>query len=92
MSYNFSITTKPKARKDYHCCAWEWLADCDWSEFDQLTFSERKAIVRAKRNNFMIKRGDIYTKTTGKYEGEFVVFRAIPELNAICKKYDIYDN
>jgi len=92
MEWDFCTITHPKARKDYPCDAWEWLSDCDYKEFTTLTFSERKSIVKAKKNGFKIKRGDIYILCKGKFDGEFAVSRAIPELDAICKKYDIYQD
>ena len=92
MSWQFSTTTEQVARKDYSCDAWGWLDNDDWREFTSLTFSERKAIVRAKRNGFKIKAGERYIKTAGKWGGEFCTFRAIPALNDICKKYDVYED
>lgn len=88
--WDFCTITHPKARKDYPCDAWGWLSNCDCQEFSTLTFSERKSIVKAKRNSFKIKRGEIMYKCSGRFDGEFTIFRAIPELDAICKKYDIY--
>ena len=92
MSWKFFTRTEPIAKKEYDCDAWLWLRNCDYTEFDQLTFSDRKAIVRAKRNGFKIQPGDKYIKVEGLWEGDFVTFRAIPELDAICHEYDVYED
>lgn len=89
--WDFCVQSEPIARKEYQCEAWEWLYNVDWYQFTELTFSERKAIARAKRNNFEIKPGEKYLKVQGKWDGEFQTFRAIPSLDAICRKYDVYE-
>jgi hypothetical protein len=80
----------PVARKDYSCDSWEWLSNA-WPLGDFLSFTEMRKVVKAKRNSYKIKKGDRYFKQTGLYDGEFYTFRAIPDLNEICMKHDIYD-
>jgi hypothetical protein len=91
MSWDFFKFTEPKANKEYPCDSWSWLSNCDDIDFSELTFSERKAIAKAKRNGFKIKPGEMYRKVEGKWDGEFTTFRAIIALDDICHKYDIYD-
>ena len=87
--WDFSGETQPTARKDYHCDASEWLSNFDDSDFD----AQDLAIINlARSENNKILKGTKYIKVTGKYEGDFCTFRAKPELNAICIKYDIYDD
>ncbi len=81
-------TTTQKARKDYECEASEWILNaCDPDEFSK---EDREVIEKAKSEEFMIRKGEQYTKTTGKLEGEFTTFRARLDMNAICIKYDLY--
>ena len=82
--------TNPVARKDYPCMASEWI--CNGSELLDFTFSERKLIVKAYRNNWKIKKGERYTYQSMVCCGEFYVFKAITDLHFICIKYDIYED
>jgi len=82
-----------KAKKDYICDACDSL--CDYlfeSEITGFTIAEYRAIVRAKRNRFMIKKGQEYLRQANVCGGDFMVFRAIPEIHDICLKYDIYQD
>ncbi len=82
--------THPVARNPYNCDACEWILNsCDPSD---LTFSERKTLVKARRNEFMIKKGEKYTYQALVYWGDFIVFKAITSIHLICLKYDIYDD
>ena len=79
----------PMAKKDYSCDACVWLFESDYRY--GLTISEYRSIIKAQRNGCRIKAGSKYIYQCGKYEGDFYVFRAIPEIHAICLKYDMYD-
>ena len=81
---------KPKARKVYHCMAWDWLEQA-WPLGEHLTFSEMREVVKAKRNKYRIKKGEQYLYQTGIQDGDLVTFRAIPAIHDICIKYDFYD-
>ena len=82
--------TTQRARKEYGCDASEFLyANC-LSDLDGITFTEKKAIANARRNNWKIKPGEEYFKQISKYDGEFCMFRAIPAIDEICRKYDLY--
>lgn len=89
MGWELESVTQPVARKDYHCQASDWveragLEEADYSAEDWAT------IEKARAENWAIKKGTQYTKTEGKWEGEFSVFRARLDLDAICQKYGIY--
>jgi len=53
--------SKPKARKDYWCMASEFLTNGDIRDCT-FTFTEWRYIVKAKRNNWKVKKGEIYTR------------------------------
>jgi hypothetical protein len=82
--------TQPTAKKDYPCDACEWLLNGGYPE--GMTISEWRSIVRAKRNGWKIKAGQKYIKQAGIYEGDFYCTRSIPEIHAICLKYDVYES
>ena len=86
---------EPVARKDYPCEASEWLVeDCYYlDDIGSLTFSEKKVLVKARRNNWKVKKGDKYIRFTQRScEGQIFDSKVIPEIHAICLKYDIYEN
>lgn len=86
--------TRPVARKRYLCNACEWIAALlpyDLTDY-KLTCSELREVVRARRNNWQIVPGQQYIREIQKEDGELVVWRAIPAIDAICRKYDIYED
>lgn len=87
--WDFCEETTPKARKEYDCeAADHWcnagLAECDIDDQDW------QIIQKAKSENYKIKSGDRYVNVSGKWEGEFDVFRARIDMNDICHKYGLY--
>lgn len=85
--------SKHIARKKYTCNACEWidaLLPYDLSDYE-MTYTELKEIVKARRNGWQIVPGQQYIREIGIYEGDFYVWRGIPAIDAICYKYDIYD-
>lgn len=88
MGWYICTTTTPTARKDYPCEASQLIINvCDWSMF---TFAEKRMLVKARRDGWKIKKGQQYVKCSGKWEGEWTEFRARPEMNDLCQKYNIY--
>lgn len=87
--WDMQTVTTPKARKDYPCEACQWLLNDCWQEADY-TPEEWQQMEQAKADGYKILSGQKYIKVSGKWEGEFAVFRARPEIDAICQKYDIY--
>lgn len=82
-------TSYPIAKKDYSCDACHWLNEGGLP--DGMTISEIKTFIRAKRDGFKIKAGQKYVKVVQIWCGDFSVFKARPEIDDICKKYDIYE-
>lgn len=83
--------SKPKARKDYSCDACQFLFALDYPLDLGLTFTEKKAIVNARINNYSINKGDEYIHQFNTNGSESWTFRAIPEIHAICSKHKIYE-
>lgn len=91
MSWEIAKVEHPVARKNYQCQASVWIDNTVGffrSEFDPEDWEKIKV---AAKKDFKILKGEKYKKISGKFDGEFGVFRAIPELDDICKKYDLYD-
>ncbi len=89
MSWDFFNTTSPIARKDYPCDACEWLIN---TSPDFLSEEEKALFKEAEEDNFKIRKGTAYMKLKGKWDGEFSVFRARPEINEICMRHRIYQD
>lgn len=82
------------ARKKHRCNACEWIDASGVKDFvfhDKPTYAELRAIARAKRNNWCIMPGQEYIQQVCKTDGDFWVWRALPEIDAICRKYDLYE-
>lgn len=87
-------THKHIARKQYTCNACEWISE--WIEGPGLwdyefTCAELREIVKARRNAWCIMPGQEYIREVGIHDGELIVWRGLPAINAICRKYDIYE-
>jgi hypothetical protein len=82
------------ARKNYGCDACEWITPMDdIAVFAlELTFTERRAIVKARKNGWRILKGEpCLTYTLVSCDGKDIIrCRAIPEIDAINIKYDVY--
>jgi hypothetical protein len=87
--WDFCTTTTPIASKDYDCDAAVWLENCDTWEF---TEAEQDIIADANNQGNKILKGTRYKKTVGRFDGEFCVFRARLDLDAICLDNDVYDD
>ncbi len=90
--YGTIRTETPVARKEYICDAWTWLENDAEYYSGEFTFAELRAMVRAKRNHGKIMPGQKYLKVIGNWCGDFGVFRAIPEINDICMRLDMYED
>lgn len=69
----------------------DWIINGDVDPM-RLTFAERRQIVKARRNGWLIKAGEQYVKQAIKDCGDFGSFVAIPALHEICLKYDLYEH
>jgi len=92
-------TSEPIARKNYGCDACIWITEPglerDESFMKDLTFAEKRAIAKAHLNGWRVMKGEKHLQATiVSCDGDLVSWRAIPEIDAICNKYDlfIYDN
>ncbi|APD92032.1 hypothetical protein BM525_19305 (plasmid) [Alteromonas mediterranea] len=88
MSWSLRTESTPRARKTYQCDACEWLVNVGT---DDLSEDELSLYEQAKSENFSVQPGQTYVKVEGIWDGEFTVFRARPEINAICTKHKLYD-
>jgi hypothetical protein len=80
----------PKARKDHWCMSCDFLREEFEETFNRLTFSEKKAIVRAKRDNWQIKKGQVYERQFCTDGHDVWTFKARIEISAICNRLDLY--
>jgi len=87
--WDLAETTTPVARKEYPCGAWDWICNAGLDELDYKP-EDWRVIQDAKKEGCKILKGSKYTKTSGKYDGEFSVFRARIDLDKICQDYGLY--
>lgn len=78
----------PVAKKSHHCDALQYILE-DYED-GTYTYAELRQIAKAKRQRGMILPGQRYLRIVQIYDGDFCVFRAIPEIDDICRKYDLY--
>ena len=87
--WEIETVTYPKARKEYHCQASDCINQCGLCERD-FEPKDWLTIKAAEKENYKILKGTKYVKISGKWEGEFSVFRARLDLNDICNKEQLY--
>lgn len=80
--------SRPIARKPHRCGAYEWIMET--YEDGSFTYQELRQIAKVRRNKGMIMPGQKYIRQAQIYEGDFCVFKALPDMDEICRKYDIY--
>lgn len=91
MDWDFCTESKQVARKDYQCDAMDWICNIGYGE-NEYDPEDWAAIEKARSEGCKILKGQIYVKVSGKWDGEMSVFRARPEINDICRKYEIYSD
>lgn len=79
---------RPVARKRYPCDAYFWIMEL--YEDGRFEYQDLRKIVRMRRQKGMIQPGQQYIYQTQIFEGDFCVFKADIEMDAICRKYDLY--
>jgi len=89
MGWELESVTQPVASKTFNCQASDWINNADLGQADYSP-EDWATIKKAQFEKWEIRPGTQYTKTEGKWEGEFSVFRARLDLDAICQKYGIY--
>jgi hypothetical protein len=82
--------SRPTARKEHDCGACEWLLAYGVNGMGY-SFSELREVVKAKRNNWKIMKGQKYVRQTNTFEGQLYTFKVIPEIHNICLKYNLYE-
>ena len=82
---------KPTAIREHECMACEWILNGDGINGMGFTRPELRALSRARKNKWRIVKGQEYIKQGNTYEGEVYTFKAIPEIHAICLKYNLYE-
>ena len=84
------------ARKNYGCDACTWISEPglerDEGFMSELTFTEKRAIAKAHLNGWRVMKGEkCMTATLVSCDGQDIVrFRAIPEIEAINQKHNMY--
>ncbi|MBE0470399.1 MAG: hypothetical protein IBX55_12950 [Methyloprofundus sp.] len=81
---------QPIARKDHICNSSEILIQSLAYMIHNLTFAEKREIVKARRNNWAIKKGERYNKQVNKMDGEIYDWKSIPAIHKICIDHDLY--
>lgn len=83
---------KPKANKDHECDSCLYASEFIQSNGlpEKITFFEKRQLIIARRKSMKIKKGNIYLNQSVEYEGALHTFKAMPEIHAICLKYDFY--
>lgn len=80
-----------KARKDHECMACVFIIESGILDECELSFSEFRSVVKAKRDDLKIKKGQYYLSQTVRFEGELRSFKARPDIHDICIKHDLYE-
>ncbi len=80
------------ARKDHEDSAGVWIryALSDIRNSGELTFGELRSIAKLQANGWKILKGEKYVDCVIKQDGELHQFKCKDEINAICKKLDLY--
>lgn len=79
-----------KSKKKRRCDAWMIISECLSEVADDCNFAEKRALVKALRNNGLIDIGEPYIRQFNKMDGETYTWIAIPELHEICLNQDLY--
>jgi hypothetical protein len=83
-------TTYPVARKKHDCNACDWIEPCLQDIFCELTFKEKRAIVRMKNQKCKIFPGQKYIYSVGVWNGDFCIYKADLEMHDICVQHDLF--
>lgn len=82
----------PIAKTSHECMACPWLFNNLIDYWCDLTFSEKRALVVARRQKEMILPGQMYVRQEVNKDGDKYTFTAIPEIHRICIRLDLYHN
>ena len=84
-------STMRKARKSHNCNACHFLFEADYRRIGA-TIAEYRAIAKALADKGKILPGEAYEEVFCEFDGEVFTYRHKPEIDQICKKYDLYSN
>ena len=73
----------------YDCKAYEFIQNAEFWP-GELTFSELRAIAKAKQAKGKILPGETYLQKRVSVWDEPIIFRAKPELHDICLRFELY--
>jgi len=85
-------TVERTARKPHECNAWLYLNEDLPALRGELKFSDLRAIAKMKRSNGRIMPGEKYQEAHFVGSDGWQVVRANPVINAICWRFDLYEN
>jgi hypothetical protein len=90
--WDFHTITEPIARKQYDDDNEPYFDHFDHVEhLDDFTFAEKRVVAEAKARKWKIIPGMKYVKCSGKLDGEWCTVRSTPELNAICRRLELWE-
>jgi hypothetical protein len=92
VSRQIGNTTYPVAKKQHDCMASEWIVNALSDIVGMCNYSEKRELVKARRNKWKILPGQKYLRQAMVWGGSLGTFKAIPEMHCICVKYDIYED
>jgi len=94
MGYEISRKDIKKAKKEHQCNAClflhEHVSECRHDL--QMSISEIRAYLEAKKNDFKIKVGQSYVAQMIEQDGDIYFVKSIPEIHRICSELGLYDN
>lgn len=84
--------TKHIARKDYYDDSTDYVQQylSDVSRDTKLTFTELRAVANLKANGWRIKKGQLYFKQVGKFDGDLYTYRTLPVMAEICRRLQLW--
>jgi len=92
MSYQIGSTTYPKARKQHNCMASDWIVNYLQDVVEMCDYSEKRELVKARRNKWKILPGQKYVRQAMVWEDKLGTFKAIPAMHDIRIKYSLYED
>jgi hypothetical protein len=86
-----SSAIEKTATKSIKCNACAWLKiNLNPNLMSKLTEEEAEAVRSAKKNNFMIVKGQKFIRQRGSYDNKPFISKFLPEIHDICVKYNLY--
>jgi len=81
--------SRPVARKEHRCMAFEKICEVDCHS--EYTHDELKAYARMRENKGNIQKGERYIRQTCRGDDGLYDYIANAEMDAICWKYDLFE-